>query len=483
MADKAVFLTERHNSLHVARVSNSATSQQLRIGANPALVEKSASTTAYCGLQLNDVLDSSARTVRIWNTPMDASSTQRKALFVVSQIGQLRRAQELAHQLGIVQASLAILYTKKNPQMAVATEAIADPNLFTEITKVEIHPASNDLSLLAANKARAVYKNLLATLNPDDLFVCSFERHYAILCEEAEKRGSNLALFEEGTAIYKHSVEGFSSFAKHSIGSAARTIYNRVWKKHPITKYVLAPLAVVVHQIFIIPKLMALTAWEIYKTPQLQKIILSRSQRAFLQSWNKFDTVYASNPSALTGHFKARQYVEASPMFNDPSLIEEARLEAVRHGIDGGTAIFASQSFAVDLAAMSAAIVHLLHLLAERSQMKVSIKLHPREKPATVKALRGAIERLQLGETIRLMEGVSVPAEYLAIYSDCQMVVSISSSTLMYAPKQKPLVSISIGNALVAMLKQSGISGPGLEQIEDHVRILDPISYIEQFRP
>ncbi|MDX0587311.1 hypothetical protein GOD01_31645 [Sinorhizobium medicae] len=413
-------------------------------------------------------------------TIMNVSSTpKRKALFIVSQVGQVRRAQELAKKLGINGASLAILYTKKNPQMPIVTAAVADTYVFADIRKVEIHPASNDLSSLAARRARTTYKELLSEVQPDDLFVCSFERHYAILCDEARKRGAKLSLYEEGTAIYKYSVDGFSTFTPHTLVSSAKTIYNRVWKKQPITKYLLQPIAVALHQVAIIPKLIGLTFWEIYKTPQIQKLVLETSEPEFLAGWRNFDAVYASNPSVLANHFKSQRYVEASPEFDDPGIIKEAIRVSFEFEIDEETAIFATQPYAVDASAMSSALIDVLRQVSEKAGMRVLIKLHPREKPSNINAYRSAIAKLGLDETIRLMEGVEVPAEYLVIYSDCPAVISISSSTLMYAPKHKQMRSISVGRSLCRVLRQSGIRGPGLEQIEDHIKILDPIKYIE----
>ncbi|MGN7881435.1 alpha-2,8-polysialyltransferase family protein [Ensifer sp. 22460] len=412
---------------------------------------------------------------------MNVSSTlKRKALFIVSQVGQVRRAQELASQLGITGASLAILYTKKNSEMPIATAAIADPGVFADVRKVEIHPASNDLSKLAAKRARETYKALLADVEPDDVFVCSFERHYAILCTEAIKRGAKLSLYEEGTAIYKYSVDGFSTFPSHTLASSAKTIYNRVWKKHPVAKYIFAPIAYATYQIAIIPRLIGQTLWELYKTPQIQKAVLKRSEPDFLNGWRTFDTVYASNPSVLANHFKSQKYVEASPGFDDPTIIKEAIRLSFQFGIDSETAIFATQPYAVDASAMSSALVDLLRQVSGKTGMRIFIKLHPREKPSNIAAYRAAIAKFGLGESIQLLEGIDVPAEYLAIYSDCQAVISISSSTLMYAPKHKQeLRAISVGKSLCRVLRQSGLRGAGVEQIEDHIKILEPITYIE----
>ncbi|RVK75418.1 hypothetical protein CN154_15050 [Sinorhizobium meliloti] len=407
-----------------------------------------------------------------------------KALFVVAQIGQLKQAQELVRSLGLADVEVAILYTRKNRQMPIMVQAAVDPTIIGATHKIEIHPASNDLSAMAADFAEKAYSSLLDMVKPQRLFVCSFERHYAILCLEAKKRGIPISLFEEGTAILKNVVPGYKSFTAPTLKTSARTIYNRVWKKQPIAKYVFEPVAAALYQILILPNLLAKTAWEIYKSPQIQERILERKHMHFLAGWNDFESVYSTNPEIIASLFPQSEMREHRPRYENHEETTVAQALIEEYAIDGNTAIFASQRFDMKPEIQIPLVLGILLHVAQSTGFRIVIKLHPRESEMVVQVYRNTIGRLGLQHDIILMEGAHVPAEYLAVNSECPAVIGISSSTLMYAPKSKPsLRSISIGRVLLADLAQAGIEDAGTRQIRDHVSILSVIPYIEQFEP
>lgn len=419
------------------------------------------------------------------NRAGDLMSTEnQRCLFVVAQIGQIKQAQELVLSLGLPEVEVAILYTRKNRQMPIMMQAAVDPRIIGSVRRVEIHPASNDISAIAADFDQKTYASLLDTVKPDRLFVCSFERHYGILCFEAKKRGIPISLFEEGTAILKNTVPGYKSFTPPTLKKSATTIYNRVWKKQPIAKYVFEPIALVLSQVFAIPGLMAKTAWEIYKAPQVQERILKRKHKSFLSGWSEFDHVYSTNPDVLAPLFPASEMREHRPRYENPEDMILANELIAEYGIDASTAIFASQRFDLKPEIQIPMVLGILLHVAQSTGYRIVVKLHPRESDAVVQIYRSTIEKLGLHQDIVLMEGAHVPAEYLAVHSECPAVVGISSSTLMYAPKGKQsLRSISIGNMLLDDFDKAGIDNPGTRQIRDHVSILSILPYVEQFEP
>ncbi|ASP55462.1 alpha-2,8-polysialyltransferase family protein [Sinorhizobium meliloti] len=415
---------------------------------------------------------------------MPGLNPSEKCLFVVAQIGQLRQAQELASSLGLMNVEMAILYTRKNLSMPLMMQAAVNPVLVSTVHKIEIHPASNDISSIAADFALKAYTRLLDQVKPARLFVCSFERHYAILCAEAERRGIPVALFEEGTAILKNAVPGYQSFLPATLRGSAETVYRRVWKNQPITTYVFRPIFIALQQIAALPHLVGKTAWEIYKTPQMQERILKAKHQHFLSGWAKFDRVYSTNPETIARLFPGAEMHENAPRYDNPEEIAKAQTLIAEYGIACNTAIFASQRFDLKPEIQIPVVLGLLLQVARATGYRIVIKLHPRETGAVVSVYRNTIERLGLSRDIALMEGAHIQAEYLAVHSDCPAVVGISSSTLMYAPKEKPsLRSISIGRALLKDFADGGISNVGTEQIRDHVNILSVIPYIEQFDP
>lgn len=407
-----------------------------------------------------------------------------KSLFVVAQIGQTKQAQELASSLGLANVEMAILFTRKNLSMPAMMEAAIDLSIVTAHRRVEIHPASNDISAIAADFDQKVYEKLLDDVRPARLFVCSFERHYSLLCLEAKKRGIPISLFEEGTAILKNTVPGYQSFQRPTVRNSLQTIYRRVWKNHPLTRYVLVPIANFLYQAALIPWMFGRTAWEIYKTPQIQQRILSRRHKQFLIGWSEFDAVYSTNPEVIAELFPSAEMREHRPRYEDPEDIALARDIISTYQIDRRTAIFASQRFDMKPEVQIPAVLSLLQKVAHSNGYRVAIKLHPRESEAVVAVYKATIDRLGLSDTFVLIEGAHVPAEYLAIHSACPAVLGISSSTLMYAPKAKPsLRSISIGRHLLAGLAAAKVENSGTQQIRDHVSILSVIPYIEQFDP
>lgn len=415
---------------------------------------------------------------------MPTLAIHETVLFVIAQIGQVKQAQELISSLDLRNVELAILYTRKNLAMPAMMEAAVDRQLVARVRRVEIHPASNDISAIAADYDQKAYSALLDDVKPKRLFVCSFERHYGVLCHEAKQRGISISLFEEGTAILKNTVPGYQSFPRPSLGKAAMTVYNRVWKKQPIAKYVIEPIAAVIRQIAIIPWLIGKTAWEIYKAPQIQERLLKRRHKHFLGGWDEFEHVYSTNPAVIAPLFPKAEMREHKPRYDNPEDLMLAAELIAEYGIDDNTAIFASQRFDMKPEIQIPVVLNLLLQVVRATGYRIIVKLHPRESEAVVAAYKATIEKLGMGTNVSLMEGAHVPAEYLAVHSRCPAVIGISSSTLMYAPKAKQsLRSISIGRQLLDDFAANGINNPGTRQIRDHVSILSVIPYIEQFDP
>lgn len=402
-------------------------------------------------------------------------------LFVVSQIGQVRRAQELARKLEINDAVLVIFFTKRNPHAATIAAAEADPAVFARIERLEIDPFSNELSLSAATRAEVEYGQLLERLRPSEVFVCSFERHYAVLCSEAHRRGIKLSLYEEGTAIYKGAVEGFQTFGSDSLFVSIENIYKKFWRDQAVVKYIIAPLVRIIAGLPRIPSLIFLSIRELYNIPHIQRGLLKKKNEAFLSGWKIFSRIFASNTPALRKAFEANAFIDFPPTYLDEEFIERAKFICAHHRINSQTAIFASQQFPFDAKVFASTLISVLETIAVDQNIRILMKLHPREKPSNVVAYRSEIAKLGDGCPIEIIDDESVPAEYLVIYSDCVAVISISSSTLMYAPRYKPVRAISIGRHLRDVLINAGVYGKGVELIDDHAKILDQFDYIEHY--
>lgn len=401
-------------------------------------------------------------------------------LVVVSQIGQLKHAEALLRSIGAEEATAAILYTARNKHMPDLINSSLNREFFRRSVLVEIHIKANQLHLSAVRFNRRAYVNLLDATKPTRLFVCSYERHYSLLCQEASARGISVNLFEEGAGSFKGLVEGYESFPKPSFKSSAYRVYKRVWKDTALVKWLIAPLCAIVRDIVMLPKLAFDTVKETYALPHFQEVRLKRDEPAYVGGWKDFDTVYSSSPDLMSKVFTARTFVEVSPAFDDPEHIERARDIIERYRIDETTAIFTSQLYSIDPTISAESVVACLKRLIDRSGWRILIKLHPKEL-ATV---ADHYERAAMFSGIEVIrEPNTPPAEYLAIYSNAQAVVGITSSTLIYAPKNRPdLRAVTIGGELLEEFASRGVVSAGTKLIEQHVKILPAIPYIEDSR-
>lgn len=406
----------------------------------------------------------------------------KNVLFVAAQIGQMKQAQALAKHLGLAEIDIAILYTRKNLDMPARMEQDANYQIVKQVHKVEIHPASNEISYIAAKFDHKKYSDLLDRVKPARLFVCSFERHYAVLCREAKKRGIPISLYEEGTAILKLGVPGYQSFHAPTLERSANTIYKRVWKDQPITKYVFKPIIIAIWQIITLPKLILRTLREVYKTPQVQRPMVEKNEPEFLTGWHYFEEVYSSHPNVVAAFFPGATPKEFHPDHSKPEDAAIALHHIAEYGIDQNTAIFASQKFDLQPERQIPVVLQILAQLADITGYRIAIKLHPRESEKIKSLYRTSMLAFQGNPEMVLIEGEHVPAEALIANSASPAVIGISSSTLMYAPHSRVGIrAISIGQQLLKDLARLKIDNAGTRQIRDHVEILNALPHIEHF--
>lgn len=405
-----------------------------------------------------------------------------RSLFVISQIGQLKTAEKLVRDLQIDHVSLVILFTQKNIVMPTVTQASADPELFGKIKLVEISPYSNDFDNIAIRGNLSVYRKTLDEFSPRHVFVCSFERHYALLCEEVKRRGVELSLFEEGTSILKYTVEGFQTFQSPTVRSSLGRIYKKYWEDQPLGAYVARPIYIASRQIIQLPSLLFRTFRDVIQMPIFQYGNIEKRHHGFIHGWREFDKVFSTQPDTVSTFFPSADCHELPVHFDDVEEIALAKEVIAEYDVDRRTIVFASQRYGVDPKVLCPLIVMIIARIAKDEDCKVVIKLHPSEADRVILQYKAAIRRLGVSKLISVMEGIHVPAEYIAIYSQCPVVAAISSSTLMYAPKAKNgLRAISIGDMLLKELAIAGVQGRGTTEISDHTKIISQLSYVEKY--
>lgn len=407
-------------------------------------------------------------------------------LVITSQIGQLKHAENLLKKIGISVADLAILYTEKNINMPKLIMGAADRTIFRNVHLTQIHAESTRVRKEVILSNQKVYSNLLDQTTPSSLFVCSYEHHYALLCGEARKRGVELNLFEEGAGSFKGIVPGYVSLPTPPLTTSLKQMHGRLSKNNEFIRYVVNPIFAGLRGLYhaflgllAIPKLVSQLAAEIRTLPQMKSPQDIPSE--FMNGWKRFDNVYSSNPQIMSQIFEAGSFIEVPLRFDDQATIEATQELISRYQIDGRTVIFTSQRYHVEQRDLMRSILDSLSELAAVTGYRILIKLHPKEDIKVAKAYDVEIAK-RSNSNIEVMTGASVPAEYLALYSDAPAVVGLASSTLLYAPKVKPgLRSISIGRLVLKKLKDRRIDSAGTRMLYENLKIFDYIPYVETF--
>ncbi len=407
-------------------------------------------------------------------------------LVVVSQIGQLKHAESLLKTIGLKSAEIAVLYTKKNMKMPEKIIDSIDKNIFCCSHLIEIHLGSGLPSIEVIIQNRKIYEKILDELKPKSLFICSYERHYSILCEEANKRNIELNLFEEGAGSFKGLVPGYVSFPTNPLRTSLSAVYKKVWKKSAFNKFFnrsnhrfTAKLRIIGLGVCSLPVLAFFTFREI-------QLLLDYSGRnrlpeTYNKGWKKFNNVYSSSPDLMSKIFDAQHFIEVPLRFDNSSMIEKAKTIIEKYQIDSRTAIFTSQRYFVEQDAMVRCIVKSLKEVSSSLGYRVLIKLHPKEEEEVAAAYEAEIAANDLNN-IEVIKNESIPAEYISIYSDSPAVISMASSTLIYAPKIKEsLRSICIGKTVLLYLTREGVDTAGTRLINENLKIFDYIPYVEVF--
>ena len=409
------------------------------------------------------------------SAPLTGSKAMSLPLFVVSQIGQIKHAEALCKHLNIYAAELAIIWTAANGKMPTIISETASTSIFSIHRFIEIDPQSNSFSVPIAMENQRIYGDLLDDARPTSLFVCSNERHYSLLIRQANERSIPVHLFEEGAGSFKGLQPDYIPFAPPSFADEIASIYRRIWKETAFFKHIIVPIYRLVRDIAKLPVLIAKTIVDLRNAPSSQVKIINKRFPSFAHGTKKFVNIYSSDPDLMRNIFEADNFIEVRASYDDVALIFKTNEIVKKYGIDENTAIYAAQHFVLDTDILNSAIVKALNRISEKTGWRILIKIHPKEPPSSAIRFSEAISK---SRNIDVIMGDCPPAEYLALHSECQAVISISSSTLLYAPQHKPgLRSITIGDEVlqsVGTVKQSGVL-----MISENMKIMRAIHYIE----
>ena len=127
-------------------------------------------------------------------------------LFVLTHLGQLKQMEALISSKNISNNCLVVLYSIKN-LIGPKTVHDQDSSAFKQVIFVEIPFGANKLNFPKLRQIEKNYKKIIMLSKPNNLYLNSFEGHYAILTSIAKQKSIKTILVEEGTATYKFNLK------------------------------------------------------------------------------------------------------------------------------------------------------------------------------------------------------------------------------------------------------------------------------------
>ena len=400
-------------------------------------------------------------------------------LFVITHLGQLKQMEALIVSKGIKNNCLVVLYTYRN---LVVPQNVHDQysDVFDQAVFLKIPFGVNRVDFSKLKSVTKNYEQLIAVSHPKNLYLCSWEAHYAILATIAKRTTAKLILVEEGTATYKPNLdESFQSISNNRLSykilhtkfmlTIGKTqIFKRLVKTHNYNKDLYKQSKKFVMEV---SKDEALQR-------QLIKLIGGKNLKASLEPFKDFDKAYASSPELVKQGFgiKDVDYFLIHDVVSEESL-EQAKQVIDKYGITNNDILYVSQRYNLNPEQYANAVAAILHRMMVEGQT-VFIKLHPKENEEIYNSFK-YIEFASKGKFI-VIEDSQFLIESVIRISKIKQLVGITSTTLVYGP----LVSvetkaISIAEELMRILSTKPSNFKGFKEIELHLAELKLFDNVE----
>lgn len=343
-------------------------------------------------------------------------------LFVISHFGQLVQVEGLIRYKKIEDNILVILYTTANKRMPELIVQKYDRSLFKECVLFLLPLRPNDFSIFKQVYINRNYKNLVERTNAKSVFLLSFEKHYSVLASMVKERGALLNLIEEGTATYKSRQVQEEKF------------YNKII---------------------------------------CMCLVFDPHMRNAMTRWEVFDTVYGAYPRLLKGLFEAKNYEQYFAHSIDAGL----PVTIQNFGITEEDMIYVNQRYPIKDSIYAEVLVDILDTIAENSQRRIFIKMHPKDSHNLKIQFQSAISQKKKVGTLLLIENDDFIVEAIIKLTKPKAVIGLTSTTLVYAPLvSKETKVISIAPFFLEKLKMH--TKRATEQIWEHYKILENFEHI-----
>lgn len=336
-------------------------------------------------------------------------------IFVISNLGQLKKAEEFIRKFNKRNNGLIVLATEKNLQMPKIILEQMEKKLFCSANLLVIPVFPNTFSFSKAVWFHHVYSQIVTASQAQHAYFMSYEQHYAIFLSLFKRYNIRCSVIEEGTGTYKKMTQ--SKIATFN------TPFNY------------------------------LNAVKAFKYPDL-----------------RFEKVYASFPDLLKDKFQAKEFVEFTNV--PPTKLSPKVNSAIdKYNLTSDDIIYVNQKYAINQTLFAKSLVTILMQLQQAQGSRVFIKLHPKEPVKNVSVISKVIQSSKCKDIILISEPDFLIEPVIKKFK-IKMLVGLTSSSLVYSPLiSKKCQPYSIAPLMLELCNNEQ-SRKGIVTLRQHFEIL-----------
>lgn len=393
-------------------------------------------------------------------------------LFVLTHLGQLKQMEALISSKNINNNCLVVLYSYKN---LVVPKTVHDQysKVFKRAVFLEIPFGVNKVDFSKLRKLEKKYQKLISISQPNNIYLNSFEGHYAVLTSIVKSKAIKTVLVEEGTATYKFNLNKMIE-EKYENSLDYKFLHSKFMSTVGQTQ-IFKKLVRMQKQNKDLYKQSKKFFSEIIKDERFQKQLINiagdQHLKASLQPFKDFDKAYASFPSLIKEGFGVKEvdYFLIHEVTDEKSIADAKKI-IEKYDITENDVLYVSQRYHLNPKEYSSTVAAILTRMTEDHQT-VFIKLHPKENVKVYDSFK-YLEFVSNRKFVVIEESQFLIESVIRL-SKINKLIGLTSTTLVYGPLVSTSTeSISIAQELITMLPYTHDNIKGIEVMSQHLEIV-----------
>lgn len=321
--------------------------------------------------------------------------------FFVSHFGQLGQAQSLIDFENLKNNNLYIIYTDANKKVPELIKNKASKHLFSKIELVKIPRNPNNIDIKKLISIYKIYNSVLSSFGCNNVYLMSFEFHYALIGNLAKEKKLKIFLIEEGTATYKFNELGENIAPVKSSKSYKSRIHSFLIKNFPTYKKI----------------------------------------RPALNYWKEFDCIYAAFPKKLCGSFDFKRSELFFMHMVGGLKVDIGTINLVKkYNINSDDYIYVNQRYSVSDSSFANVIIDIIKKVIIEDdgviggQSRVFVKFHPKDGEGIRREFKKEIDKNSCGDWIIIIDEPTFLIEPIIKIAKPKGIIGIASTALVYTP-------------------------------------------------